>query len=349
MKKILYSVVALLMLYVGALFWVAREPVVEPVSLPADAMSVLDDPRFAVPEGWVWSSLDTGAGAVRWGRTDVENTRGTVLFFPGLSAPLEVYFEAFSRMRAAGFSVIAMDWPSQGGSERGSSHPQKIHATSLDGHVAAATQLIDQVFDGDASTSRFVVGLSMGAQLGTRVVADHPDIFSAAAFITPAYAIYGNRPTSVDRFMLRSMRWVGLGERFMPGRSEWQFDMAAHELRDSDCSHPNPRTRIWQSSMVVNEALKVGGMTNAFLLAFAQSGDLAQSDAVTSRISMPVWMPIATADTYVENSVAERVCDNLENCRIQAFENAKHCLFEESDEFYDPFMSDLIAFLNQYS
>ncbi|MFK8053383.1 MAG: alpha/beta fold hydrolase [Woeseiaceae bacterium] len=344
MKILTTGVFVLAAIALAGLLWIGREIPVKAVVPPPDTLAVFDNPAFGLPDGWQWDEFVTPAGKIRWGRTDPEAPKGTVFFLTGLSAPLEVYFESFSRFRDEGYSVIAMDWPGQGGSSRGSQHPTKIHAVSLDGHVEAAAMLSAAVIEPGASN--FLVGLSMGAQLGARVAAESPDRFDAAALITPAFAIYGGRPTATDRFVLTALRRMGLGQRFAPGSRDWQFEMDVYNLEASDCSHPNPRTQIWQASMVRDPSIKVGGMTSAFILALADSADIAHSDAVLSQLTMPIWMPVASADVFVDNAVAEEACSMLADCQPQTYEGAKHCLFEESDAFYQPFMNDLVGFLN---
>lgn len=346
MKILISVVVAVLTIVLAGLLWVAREVPAEDVAVPADAIQVLSSPLFAVPEGWQWRELQTEAGKIRWGETRLEDPVGVVFFLPGLSAPMEVYFEAFSRFRREGYSVVAMDWPGQAGSSRGSRHPQKIHAESLDGHVEAARDLMAKSFTVDDGSPTLLVGLSMGAQLGARVIATSPkQQFNAAALITPAFGIYNGRPTYAERLALTALKTLGLGERYAPGNSDWVFEMDVYNQAASFCSHPNARTKIWQSSMVANPALKVGGFTNSFVLALADSAAIARSNSTLDKISVPVWMPVAEGDVFVDNSIAAAACVGLAQCVYQRYAEARHCLFEESDEFYAPFMEDLVEFL----
>ncbi|MEO1319861.1 MAG: alpha/beta hydrolase, partial [Pseudomonadota bacterium] len=272
-----------------------------------------------------------------------------VLFLPGYSAPLELYFESFSTLRDAGYAVVAMDWPAQGASSRGTTHPQKIHATStLDGHVAVAEAVSREMDRRFAGLPRFVVGLSMGAQLGTRLVSKSGR-FRAAALVTPAYGLANGRPSGAEWFVLKTLNTLGFGERYAPGSTDWVFDMNAHTGNSSECSHPNDRTKLFYASMVANERIKVGGMSNAFAVALIESGRLASSDAVLDGVTVPVWMPLAGDDRFVDNAVAAAACERLSDCEGQVYEDARHCLFEEADTWYQPFMTDLVAFLDQHA
>lgn len=348
--KWLVSIIAIVVvLFAAMLVLLAREKAAPEVPVPADALSVFEDSRFAQPAGWQWESMETAAGTVRWGHAGPATPRAVVLFFPGYSAPLEIYFESFTRMLDVGYAVIAMDWPGQGGSSRGSTNLQKIHATSLDGHVDAARILDSATRDLYAADLRIVVALSMGAQLGARVIAAQDEPFAAAALITPAFGLYGGRPNAAERVLLSTMNRVGYGERYAPGSTDWAFDMDAHEGTASACSHPNARTRLWSASMVRDASLKVGGLSNAFALAMVRSAEQSRSADVLQRIDIPIWMPLAGQDVFVDNEVASAACAQLDQCVLQRYDDAKHCLFEESDSYYQPFIEDLLSFLGEHT
>lgn len=348
MKRLLFLLSMVAALFAAGLLFLSREAAPVLVTVPDDATAVLDDARFAVPAGWQWERLDTDGGAVRWGHSSPDNPRAVVLFLPGYSAPLEIYFETFSRLNAEGFAVVGLDWPGQGSSSRGTNNPQKIHATSLDGHVAVAEAVSRELDRRFAEVPRLLVGLSMGAQLGTRL-ASGSGRYRAAALITPAYALADGRPSAAEWLALKSLVAFGFGERYAPGNTDWVFDLDVHNGVASACSHPNDRTRLFYASMVANEAIKVGGMSNAFAVALVESGRLAASDDVLSEVQIPVWMPLAGNDLFVDNTVARAACDRIAECRLQVYDEAKHCLFEEADRWYVPFMADLVAFLDAHT
>ena len=101
--------------------------------------------------------------------------------------------------------------------------------------------------------------------------------------------------------------------------------------------------------MVANERIKVGGMTNAFAIALVTSGLRAASVEVLDDVTVPVWMPLAEADLFVDNAAAQAACERMGTCELQVYADARHCLFEEDDRFYEPFMADLVAFLDRHS
>ncbi|MEM8548964.1 MAG: alpha/beta hydrolase, partial [Pseudomonadota bacterium] len=348
MKWLLILTAVVLVLFGAGVMFLAREAPVPEFTIPDDATAVLEDPRFALPQGWAWEQLESGGGTVRWGHTQPEDARGVVLFLPGYSAPLELYFEAFSIMREAGYAVVAMDWPAQGASSRGTENPQKIHATSrLDGHVAAAEAISREMDRRFAGMPRFAVGLSMGAQLGTRLVSGSGR-FQAAALITPAYGLANGRPSGAELFLLRTLNALGFGARYAPGATDWTFDMDAHTGAASECSLPNERTKLFSACMVATERIKVGGMINALAMAMIESGRFASSDAVLDGVTIPVWMPLAEDDRFVDNAVASAACGQLRDCELKVYAEARHCLFEEADDWYQPFMTDLVAFLDSH-
>ncbi len=345
MKWLWVLLVAVLLMALGIVF-VAREVPAPVVALPPDATAVLEDPRFAAPPDWQWRRTQTQAGEVRWGHSAPAAPKAVVYFLPGYSAPLEIYLETFTLLNVAGYAVVAIDWPGQGGSERGSENPQKIHATSLDGHVLAAADVLVEARALYPGKPTLLVGLSMGAQLGTRLLAAAQS-FGAAALITPAFDLADGRPSAIELTLLRVLDGVGFGERYAPGGTDWTFDMQAHEGTASACSHPNDRTKLFYASMARDASIKVGGMSNAFALAMIDSAQDSRSPAVLDKIDVPVWMPVAENDFFVDNAAAAAACDRLADCRLQQYDEARHCLFEESDEYYEPFIADLIRFLDE--
>ncbi|MEM6818375.1 MAG: alpha/beta hydrolase [Pseudomonadota bacterium] len=350
MKRWLFLIVPVVLLF-GAVLWVSREQPAPVVPIPDNATDVLDDPRFAEPEDWATRELKVeGAGTVRIGLGSQFAPSAVVVFFPGYSAPLNIYYESFARLMDEGYAVVGIDWPSQGGSSRPLDNPQKIHATSLDPHVAAGQAAIRTAREVYPDLPVFVVGLSMGAQLGTRVLgSEDGESVTAAALITPAYGLYGDRPNPIEEAMLGMLQGMGLGERYAPGTTDWSYDLQAHNLEASDCSHPNARTRLWYSWMVADPALRVGGLTNDFLVAMLESGNTAASVETLGRLSLPVWMPLAENDTFVDNAKSEAACAALSNCEGKVYAEARHCLFEEADDYYHPFMNDLITFLERHT
>ncbi len=108
----------------------------------------------------------------------------------------------------------------------------------------------------------------------------------------------------MEKGLLGLLSLLGFGERYTPGTTDWVYDMQVHNLAASDCSHPNPCTRLWFAWMVADPSLRVGGTTNSFARALVRSGDAAGSDATLANIRIPVWMPLATDDTFVDNDKA---------------------------------------------
>ena len=149
----------------------------------------LRNPTAGSGNGCLWPTA-TYAGACPGRR----KPPAVVIFLPGYSAPVNIYFETFSRLRAEGYAVAALDWPGQAGSSRGTDNPEKIHARSLDGHVDAGLSVVAEVLQRFPERPIHLVGLSMGAQIGTRMLANEPGLFASAALITPAYGLYDNRP-----------------------------------------------------------------------------------------------------------------------------------------------------------
>ncbi|MEM9171674.1 MAG: alpha/beta hydrolase [Pseudomonadota bacterium] len=345
MKRLIVLLVGLLVLAWAGLALLAQERTAPQVAIPDDALVVLDNPQFSQPVGWQWQRLSVGSSEVRWGFASPDAPQAVVLFLHGYSAPIEIYYESLTRLMNAGFAVAAMDWPGQGGSSRGSASAQKIHATTLDGHVDAARAVSAEVRQQFSDLPMLLSGLSLGAHLGTRLLATEPGLYQAAALVTPAYDLYPGRPSDAEKALIGLLDAVGFGERYLPGQTDFVFDLDAHNGVASDCSHPNERTKLWYASMLRDPTIRVGSMSNAFMLAMIESGRTAQANQSIDAIDIPVWMPLAENDWFVDNAVSSDVCQRLAQCKSIQYPEARHCLFEEADAYYEPFIADWITFL----
>lgn len=310
--------------------------------IPEEATQTLSQPRFQELENWTWAEISGDFGTIRYGTVpEVNPGQGHVVLFPGFSAPIEIYFETLRELAQDGYGVIAFDWPSQGGSSRPLKDHDKIHAETMDGHLAAAEAVLSR-FEG--SGPLYMLASSMGSQLGTRYLAAHPNAFDAAIHITPAYGLNtGGTPEWLARFMGNLMP----AEDYTLGSQDWDYNPDVL-MGISACSSDLERMQLWQAWMIEKPELRIGGMTYGFLDAMFESAEISASDQVLNAIKTPVFMATAGQDTYVQTPVAQQGCETLENCELHHFDDAKHCLLEETDDIRIGLVENMRAFLARH-
>lgn len=325
------------------LFACSEAPSHSETSIPEDATTVLKQKRFQELDGWTWKHVSGSFGDVRIGAIDpTQKDKGSIVLLPGYSAPIEIYFETLRELRSDGFGVIALDWPSQGGSSRPLAEREKIHTLSMDSHLEAARAVLARSKN---QGPFYMLASSMGGQLGTRLLAGEPDLFKAAVLITPAYGLNTqDTPEWLAKFMANLMP----GENYTPGPQGWSFDPDVLN-GVSACSSDLERMQLWQAWMIEKPELRIGGMTFDFLDALFESAEASRSNEILSAVQVPVFMATAGVDGYVQTPVAQQSCDVMQNCALHHYEDAKHCLLEERDAFRVDLMAKMRAFFNAHS
>src|SRR5262249_29206527 len=71
--------------------------------------------------------LQTGGAGLRAARFAIDNPRAVCVLLSGQTEFFEKYFEVIDELNARGFSVAALDWRGQGGSQRLAADPRKVH------------------------------------------------------------------------------------------------------------------------------------------------------------------------------------------------------------------------------
>lgn len=345
------KIVAVLLALVLGVFLTARgctkkEP---PATIPSDAGAVLEEERFTEPPGWQFATIVFGDGTqVRYGYVEPPGeARAQIVFFPGYSAPLELYYETFRDFLDAGYAVVAMDWPGQGGSSRPLPNTHKAHAETLDDHLRAADVVIDRA----AREGRPLVlmGMSLGGQLATRLANRRGEDFAAAVFVAPAYSVSNEQPEWLVRAIVGTAVATGFGDRYTPWRGDWEFNHATFYEGKGTCGHDPVRMKLWYAWLATRPELRLGGPTFAFMDALYSSSDIVTAPGYLEDIELPVLMATAGRDVFIDSAVAEAGCERMPNCSLRRYEEAKHCLFEEADEYREPFMRDVLAFMNRHT
>jgi lysophospholipase len=112
--------------------------------------------------------------------------RGICVLLNGQTEFIEKYFEVIDELRQRGFTVVALDWRGQGGSERLLPDPLKAHIRDFADYDADLDALMDRVV-APLRSSRPLIALahSMGGHNLLRHLKRYPGRFAAAAFSAP--------------------------------------------------------------------------------------------------------------------------------------------------------------------
>ena len=296
------------------------------------AKAYLADILQPTPEGWRWNEFKTNAGvALRVGRVDAKQAKGTVIFVPGFTGTLELSMDVIVGLFEAGYNVAGIEYRGQGGSYRPLDNPEK-------GYVESYELLADEVAqfalaNQDQGLPLFFYSVSKGAHISMRVAASEAVEVDAYALVVPMIKV-NTAPYDYQQVTTLStiMESLGLGEMYAIGQSQWPPTKPLVFGQEHGCNS-NPKTAQRQSALfALNPNLRTRGITVKWLYETAKSTKLLTSDALMSKITAPIKVFTAGDDRLVSTDAATEFCGLLSQCSITHFEKARHCINPESTE-----------------
>lgn len=300
--------------------------------------------RFLEPEGFRWGHFTARDGAqLRWGHLAAGATKDCILV-GGYIEFIEKYFEAVRDFHRRGFNVWCLDWRGQGRSARSGRTKPDVRVFDRDADDLA--QFIAAV--SPREHKRLLVAHSMGGAVSLLALANHAPLVDAAVFSAPMIQINtGNVPNWVARTLAQVMTALGHGDSFVPGAGAWP-NLAPRFGNINRLSNHPVRGKLVDAWFTAAEDLRHDGPTYAWLKgAFALSARV--SDArLLSRIQIPVLIGSAGQDLLVDPTAHLRAASLLPEGRLVTFPNAKHELFQETDDVRDRWFAAIDSFVAEH-
>lgn len=185
-------------------------------------MTLVSIPSNPVPEDVVSGTIKTPDGAelrfARW--APPANRKGTVCVFTGRSEQIEKYFETVRDLRDRGFAVAMIDWRGQGHSSRRLRDPRKGYVRDFSDFEVDVEAFVQQVVLPDCPPPFFALAHSMGGTVMLRVAHAGKRWFDRMVLSAPMIDLPGRTTSLPVRALLKTMRLLGQGGRYVPGGSD---------------------------------------------------------------------------------------------------------------------------------
>lgn len=284
--------------------------------------------RFEPTPGIV---LETGRLAARG------PSRGTAVFVPGYTAPLELYAQEIRGLAEAGWDVAALVLRGQGRSVR--------LATRYDlGHVQDYANLTADLaaYVARQNGPVVIVGLSQGAHVALRMAAEYAPGVEAYALIVPMIGIPGG---ALGRGLVDLLAENGAAGAYLPGTLPWNRRTPFTRLlgRGHICQPDPELSNLRRALMEVDPDLRVEVPSNGWVSASFASIDVLQR--IGPVVAAPVLMVTAGRDRVVSSRAAARLCTRMSDCREIRLPGAPHCAVEGDADRSAQVMADVLPFL----
>lgn len=308
-------------------------------------MTLVSIPSNPVPENVVSGTIKTPDGAelrfARW--APPANRKGTVCVFTGRSEQIEKYFETVRDLRDRGFAVAMIDWRGQGHSSRRLRDPRKGYVRDFSDFEVDVEAFVQQVVLPDCPPPFFALAHSMGGTVMLRVAHAGKRWFDRMVLSAPMIDLPGRTTSLPVRALLKTMRLLGQGGRYVPGGSD--------RLTGLDPFINNPVTsdpvRYARNAAILEEdpTLGLASPTVAWADTAFRAMHTFKRVNYPSQIRQPILMLAASNDAVVSTAAIEEFAYHLRAGSHLVIAGAKHEILQEQDRYRSQFWAAFDAFV----
>ena len=308
-------------------------------------MTLVSIPANPVPEDVVSGTIKTPDGAelrfARW--APPAGRKGTVCVFTGRSEPIEKYFETVRDLRDRGFAVAMIDWRGQGHSSRRLRDPRKGYVRDFSDFEVDVETFVQQVVLPDCPPPYFALAHSMGGAVMLRLAHAGKRWFDRMVLSAPMIDLPGRRTAFPTRALLRAMRLMGQGGRYVPGGSD--------ALTGTESFINNPFTsdpvRYARNAAILEEdpTLGIGSPTVAWADTAFRAMHTFRGVNYPSEIRQPILMLAASNDSIVSTAAIEEFAYHLRAGSHLVIAGSRHEILQEQDRYRGQFWAAFDAFV----
>lgn len=310
-------------------------------------MELVGTARNTVPIG-AQTGAFAGADGMRlryaWWRSALKGWKGTVCIFPGRGEYIEKYFETVADLRRRAFTVAAMDWRGQGGSDRLLKNPRKGHVEDFADYDRDVARFMEEVVLPDCPPPYFAIGHSMGGHILLRSACRRDCWFDRMVLVGPMLQIAAlPMPAPICSAISEIASYAGFGEMFVPGGKS----VAVEELPFENNVLTTDEGRFYRNQAVLEIApeLGIGSPTVGWLRAALSSISAMNEPDFPPQVHVPTLLIAAANDRVVSNRAIEDMSALLKAGSQIVIRGAQHEILQEQDGIREQFWAAFDAFI----
>jgi lysophospholipase len=295
-------------------------------------MTLASMPDNPMPPGAIEEYINAADGVrLRTARWTSSSTTGTVVVLGGRGEFIEKYFEVVGELLGRGFSVVAMDWRGQGGSDRPLRDARKGHVKDFSQFEGDLDALIEKILARECPRPWLGLCHSMGAAvlLGAALAGRCP--LERLVLTSPMIAVKGVNHRGGARLLVAAIDNLGMGGAFAPGSagdSQWLSSFEGNVLTSDEKRF----ARIAKLVAACPE-LGLGGPTIGWTRAAFRHMRRLDNCKFAPGTLIPMLIVAAGADRVTDTAATQRLASRLGGARLVVIDGAQHEILIERD-FY---------------
>lgn len=301
--------------------------------------------RFTAPAGFRFHAFTRNGRKVRFGSVFPKDSipDAVVVCLPGLSEPIEKYFEIARDLLDKNLAVWVIDWMGQGGSGRYLKKPHKRHSAGFNQDVEDLHKLIleyvkhSSVHPDKGRIPMAMLGHSLGGNIGMRYLAAHPNTFECAAFSAPLLGInkISDLPGGLVMTAAQVLNSVA-GKAYAKDQENWSPATRDQEPGTGAFSSDAARDTVHGKWLAANPDLQIGGVTYGWVYQALLS--CKKLHKIAPQIETPILLGLAEEDTIVHNGEIEKISKTLPHATLLKLPKSKHEILMETNTIRSAFI-----------
>lgn len=274
-------------------------------------------------------------------------SNGLIIFLNGRNEYIEKYNDAYNRFQALGYSVVTLDWRSQGLSERPEwdkdvGYVENFKKYQLDLSAVLNDDSVKRI-EGD----RILVTHSTGGCIGMRTLIENKYGIVGAIFLSPFWDWGSAFGTPMVRNFIasihKSFTALGLGKLPSGPKKKKPYVLTQTAKRNSLTSDKKQFDRL-QKIISMDSRLSIGPPSVSWIAAADEEMKELRDQG---ELTIPSIVLIGDDDTLVSLEAAVSQCNKQKQWSLKIFRDARHELLIEKEITVNAVWKEINNFLKQ--
>ncbi|MER2151605.1 MAG: alpha/beta hydrolase [Candidatus Limivicinus sp.] len=273
-----------------------------------------------------------------------DEPKGVIVISHGFTESMRKFAESVYYMLQAGYDVWGVDHRGHGQSWRENENPYVVHVSRFKDFVLDLRHLVERrVLPQAKGLPLYLYCHSMGGCIGAWLIEEYPTMFRKAVLSSPMLGLsFGKTPLPIV-YAAASLK--GIGDRKKePLEAVSSFEKADFE---NSCDSSRCRYDYYYRKRLEEPFLQTSKPSIGWGKEAVKACHRVMSRKQTERITIPVLLFQAGAETVVKTESQEQFASLVPSCRFECIPGMKHELYMTDSPVLIPYWETIFAFLEE--
>ena len=276
---------------------------------------------------------------------EVEDSEEVIVISHGFCESSEKYRELIKTFNKNNYSVYIIDHRGHGKSGRLGIDNSQINVEDFNYYIKDLKTFLDSIVVPNLNDRKlYLFAHSMGGAIGALFLEKHNNYFEKAIFNCPMMEIdTGKYPKIVSKIVSKLFCTIGMGNKYLFGHGPFN---SKPDFINSATSSRKRYDSYFNKQLEHKELQTSGGSFNWLNQAFKGIKELLKEENIQN-IKADALLFQAGKDTFVKPNGHNKFVSLAKNCEFVRFEDAKHEIYIEKDEIFNPYIEKVLGFYDK--